>query len=389
MEIFNPQEIYLNNAATSWPKPDSVITAVQKHLLSIPGESGRSTDELSHDPIQEAREICADFFACSDPDHIIFTSGATESLNLIIHGFAASHQDPFHVITTDLDHNSVLRPLYTLVDQKKIELTIVRSEDGYVSADAIADTICENTQMIVINQGSNVLGTVQNIKDISNVKEGKEIFILADGSQTAGQIPIQIPDLGVDGFVFTGHKYLFGIAGFGGFWIRNPDSIVPIKQGGTGTNSKNLRQPDNLPERFESGTPNYPGAIALIAGITYIQEKGFSQIASHVEDCIQAFYNPLTDVEEVIQYSPSPDIPVFPINIKGIDNDTAGFILRTAYGIISRTGLHCAPLIHEQLTKGEGCVRLSPSILTDPEHCQYAGEMIRDISQKVMDKISK
>jgi len=377
------RDIYLNNAATSWPKPEPVMQAVHDHLRTLPGESGRSTDELTHDPVTETREIIAGFFGCDDPDHLIFTSGATQSLNMLIHGFAAGQNSPFHVITTDLDHNSVLRPLTTLADQNQIDLSIVPSSEGYVLPTDIRDTIRDNTRLLVLNQGSNVIGTVQKIREIQNALKGTDVFFIVDGSQTAGQIPVDLSRLGVDAYVFTGHKYLFGMPGTGGFWIRDPDPVLPIIQGGTGTNSANLRQPTILPERYESGTPNYPGIVSLGAGITYIQETGFPRITAHLNRCIDAFYEPLKDSEQVIQYQPKPDIPVFPVNIKGMDSDTAGFVLRNSYGIITRTGLHCAPLIHNQITGGKGCIRLSPSLLTDPEDCRYAGECLASLGEQV------
>lgn len=378
-------EIYLNNAATSWPKPDSVIKAISDNLLSLPGESGRSTDELTRDPIQEARETVAGFFQCKDPDHLIFTSGATQSLNMLIHGFTAAQSKPFHVITTDLDHNSVLRPLTTLADQNLIELSIIPSLKGYIQAEDVKDAIRDDTRMMVITQGSNVLGTVQKIPDIHNALKNDDIFLLVDGSQTAGQIPINLDTLGADAYVFTGHKYLFGMSGTGGFYIQNPEAVKPVMQGGTGTNSENLRQPGQLPDRFESGTPNYPGIISLQAGVSYLSKMGFDQISAHQKACTNAFFEPLKNVEDIIFYNQVPDIPVFPVNIRGLDADTAGFVLRTAYGIITRTGLHCAPLIHMATTNGKGCIRLSPSVLTDPEDCRYAGEMLANLAKNVRD----
>jgi selenocysteine lyase/cysteine desulfurase len=154
-------------------------------------------------------------------------------------------------------------------------------------------------------------------------------------------------------------------------------------QGGTGTDSANLHQPSSLPERFEAGTPNYPGIVSLMAGINYIAEIGFDKISSHLKACTHAFYNAINNSDKVIKYSSSPDIPVFPVNIKRLDADTAGFILHRSNGIISRTGLHCAPLIHKQITNGEGCIRLSPSIFTDPDDCRFAGETISDLAENV------
>lgn len=377
------RDIYLNNAATTWPKPNQVIDVVQAHLHRLPGESGRSTDDLTVDPIQEARETVSEFFGCKDPDHLIFTSGATQSLNMLIHGFAAGQEGKFHVITTDLDHNSVLRPLTTLVDNNRIDVSVIPSRVGYIHSSDIISEIREDTRLLVINHGSNLLGTVQNIHEICSALKRTDLFMIVDGSQTAGQIPVDLSRLGADAFVFTGHKYLFGMAGIGGFWIRDPDAVQPIMQGGTGTNSANLRQPSNLPERYEAGTPNYPGIVSLEAGISYLREIGSSRIADHQRKCIDAFYEPLKGSEEIIRYLPFPDIPVFPINIKGMDPDTAGFVLRTTYGIITRTGLHCAPLIHARITDGKGCVRLSPSILTNPSDCTFAGEALVSLGEQV------
>lgn len=378
-----PRDIYLNNAATTWPKPEGVIDAVQDHLHRLPGESGRSTDELTLDPVQEGRETVSVFFGCKDPDHLIFTSGATQSLNMLIHGFTAGQEGKFHVITTDLDHNSVLRPLTTLVDNNRIEVSIIPSRDGYIHSSDIISEIREDTRLLVINHGSNLLGTVQNIQEIRSVLKHADLFMIVDGSQTAGQIPIDLSRLGADAFVFTGHKYLFGIPGIGGFWIRDPDVVQPIIQGGTGTNSANLRQPSVLPERYEAGTPNYPGIVSLEAGISYLREFGYSRIADHQRKCVDAFYEPLKDSDTIIRYHPSPDIPVFPVNINGMDPDTAGFVMRNSYGIITRTGLHCVPLIHAKITDGKGCVRLSPSILTDPSDCRFAGEVLASLGDQI------
>lgn len=378
----HPHDVYLNNAATSWPKPGPVIDAVKAHFAGLPGESGRSTDELTRDPIHEARKNAAGFFGCPDSDHLIFTSGATESLNLLIHGFIRRESEPCHVITTDLDHNSVLRPLTTLADHHIVDITVLSSRDGYITAGDIEEALRDDTRLVVINHGSNVLGTVQPVREIQAVLP-EEIFLLADGSQTAGQVQIDIPSLGVDAYVFTGHKYLFGLSGTGGFWIRDPDRVEPVKQGGTGTNSKNLRQPRDMPERFEAGTPNYPGIISLSAGISYIRSVGIDRIQSHAAVCSRAFYHAINNADQVICYSPQPDIPVFPVNIMGMDADMAGFILHSSHGIITRTGLHCAPLIHNRITNGTGCIRLSPSYLTNPEDCQYAGETIASLAEKV------
>jgi cysteine desulfurase / selenocysteine lyase len=190
----------------------------------------------------------------------------------------AAHDQPVHVITSVLEHNSVLRPLYELKRAGSVDLSILPVDNGYLDPDLVADSIGKGTTLAILNHGSNVIGTVQDLPTISSILQEEGAFVVVDGSQTAGHIPISLGDLPVDAFVFTGHKALFGITGTGGFVIRNPEEVAPVRVGGTGSNSSSLYHPRDLPERFEAGTHNYPGLAALSAGITYIRDIGLSSI---------------------------------------------------------------------------------------------------------------
>jgi len=258
--------IYLNNAATTWPKPPEVLAEVAACLRLPVHEAGRTTGIGSMDYPSAARETLAAFFHAGPPEHFIFTQNATDSINLLIHGFVKKTGMPFHTITTELEHNSVLRPLITLEQEEAITLSVVPFTDNTVSLAAIKKAICPETRLVVMNHGSNVLGSVQDIKPIAEYLNANDIFFIADGAQTAGHIAVDLADIPVGAFVFTGHKALFGIPGIGGFFILEPDTIAITRQGGTGTDSQTLTQPSGMPERFETGTHNYPGIASLFAG---------------------------------------------------------------------------------------------------------------------------
>ncbi|MCX6696854.1 MAG: aminotransferase class V-fold PLP-dependent enzyme, partial [Methanoregula sp.] len=226
--------IYLNNAATSWPKPPEVIAEVTKSLQNPYFEQGRTTAGGAIDYPVAARKTLAGFFHAEKPDHIIFTQNATDSLNLLIHGFTRNATTPFHTITTELEHNSVLRPLHALEMDGAITLTTVPFTDNRVSLTTIKEAIRADTRLVVMTHGSNVLGSVQHLKPIAEYLRANDIFFIVDGAQTAGHIPIDLSHIPIDTFVFTGHKALFGIPGIGGFYLSDPAAIAITKQGGTG-----------------------------------------------------------------------------------------------------------------------------------------------------------
>jgi len=376
----NPPIIYLNNAATTWPKPPEVLKAVGQSLALPVFGSGRTTGSQGEDHITLAREALADLLAADPPEHVVFTQNATDSLNILIQGFLAEEAG-CHVITTELDHNSVLRPLHELERQGSIRLTVLPFENGAVRPDAVETAVTPDTRLMVTTHGSNVLGSVQDVAGIGEILHDRGVYFIVDGAQTAGHIPVDLRKLPVDAYVFTGHKGLLGIPGTGGFYLQDPDAIAPTRYGGTGTDSFSLFQPREMPERFEVGTHNYPGLAALAAGANYIASIGVEIIAEKAERQTAFLIGELKEEPNITVYNESPALPIVSFNIRGLENDDVGFILARAYGIVARTGLHCAPLVHRAIDGGRGSVRLSLSWFTTDEECRTAAKAVGEIAQ--------
>ncbi len=376
-----PPLIYLNNAATTWPKPAAVLEEVAACLRQPLHEPGRTTGNGSVDYPSAAREALADFFHAGPPEHFVFTQNATDSLNLLIHGFVKKTGMPFHAITTELEHNSVLRPLTALEQDGVVRLAVVPFTGTRVNLAAIKKAICEDTRLVVMTHGSNVLGSVQDIRPIAEYLQANDIFFIVDGAQTAGHIPVDLSDIPVGAFVFTGHKALFGIPGIGGFFISEPDAVAITRQGGTGTDSRTLTHPSEMPLRFEAGTHNNPGIASLCAGIRFITSTGQEAIGEKNTDLTRCFIRDLKDIQGITIYNKNPDLPVVSFNITGIDNHEVGFILARAYNVITRTGLHCAPLVHERIDGGKGCVRAGLSYFNTRDECRAAAEAVREVAE--------
>ncbi|MDD1679181.1 MAG: aminotransferase class V-fold PLP-dependent enzyme [Methanomicrobiales archaeon] len=379
--VQNSSLIYLNNAATSWPKPPEVLEAI-KQSLSLPVfGSGRTTGSQGEDYLTLAREELSRFLAADPAEQVVFTANATDSLNLLIQGFLADKRDGNHVLTTRLEHNSVLRPLHEYQRQGRIRLVILPFEEGLVSPHSVEAAITPDTRLMVMTHGSNVLGSVQDIQAIGDILHDHGIYFIVDGAQTTGHLPINLRNLPVDAYVFTGHKGLFGIPGTGGFYLRDPESVSPVRFGGTGTDSFSLLHPRGMPERFETGTPNYPGLAALAAGVKYIRSTGLDTIAAKAERQTEYLVNELRKTPTITIYNDRPSLPILSFNLAGVENDDMGFILARAYGIVGRTGLHCAPLVHQVIDQGKGCVRLSISWFTTDEECRIAASAVREIAE--------
>jgi cysteine desulfurase/selenocysteine lyase len=372
--------IYLNNAATSWPKPPEVLAAVSQSLALPFFGSGRTSGSQGEDYVSLAREALSRLLVADPPEQVVFTQNATDSLNILIQGFLAGEGTGCHVLTTALEHNSVLRPLHEYERQHRIRLSILPFEGCRVNPDAVEAAIRPDTRLMVMTHGSNVLGSVQDINRIGKILQDHGIYFIVDGAQTAGHIPVDLGDLPVDAYVFTGHKGLFGIPGTGGFYLRDPDAIAPVRFGGTGTDSFSLLHPRGMPERFEAGTPNYPGLAALAAGVNHILSTGPDTIAAKAERQTAFLIRELQKSPDITIYNDRPTLPIVSFNIRGRENDDVGFILARAYGIIARTGLHCAPLVHQAIDEGKGCVRLSLSWFTTDDECRIAANAVREIA---------
>ncbi len=380
------QIIYMNNAATTFPKPLCVIEAV-KEAIESPILSIRSSG-FGKDYIQSARLAVSDLFNINSPLNIIFTSNATESLNIIIGGLVQKYPD-CHALVTAFDHNSVLRPVCEYHRQNRLKFDVIPIKNGNIDLEDIKRAITSDTKFMVMSHGSNVTGTILPIISTGNLLHKHKIFFVVDGAQTAGEIPIDLSNTPIDCYVFTGHKGLFGAAGIGGFYIRDPLSIPSVKYGGTGTNSLSPFQPEEMPERFEAGTHNYVGLASLTAGIEFVQSVGVENIANKAKRQTQFIIKELSKLDNIRIYNYEPELPVVAFNIIGMDNDDVGFILAHGYNIIVRCGIHCAPLVHKEIDFGSGSVRLSLSWFTTDEECSFVVNAITEIANGNIPQLSE
>ena len=355
--------IYLDNAATSFPKPSEVYEEVlncMKNYCANPGRGSHDMSVKSALKIMDTREAICELFNISSPFNLIFTSNATESLNIAIKG-ALKRGD--HVISTVIEHNSVLRPLHSL-SESGVEITLVGVDKaGSVNPKDIKSEIKENTKMIIINHASNVLGSIQDIKSIGRLSNENGIIFMVDASQSAGVIPIDVENDHIDLLAFPGHKGLLGPQGTGGLFIRDGIKLKNFKEGGTGSNSHFMVQPDFIPDQFESGTLNTPGIAGLCEGIKFIKRVGIDTIGKREEELLSHLLEELKKLSYVKIYgsnSTKQRSAVLSFNIDGIDASTVGEQLDEG-GIAVRTGYHCAPLIHDVIgTECTGTVRVSP-----------------------------
>ncbi|MBD3404293.1 aminotransferase class V-fold PLP-dependent enzyme [candidate division GN15 bacterium] len=378
------QQVYLNNAATSFPKPARVIRAVTEYLQSVPVEPGRTCSGAPWpDMVASCRSQLATLLHARSDDNIVFTSGATESINLAVRGLAL---EGAHVITTVVEHNSLLRPLRTLESDGVISLSIVDCDaTGYVEPEAILEHIQPDTRLIAMSHASNVTGRIQDIVSIGPIAREHGILSLFDASQSVGVAPIDLQKLQVDLLAFTGHKSLWGMPGIGGLYVRDGLYLEPLKTGGTGTHSHLPYQPEHRPLLYEAGTLNLPGIVSLAAGIDEILEIGPSALYKRARQQRQKLLMGFREMPGVtVQGSTTPgddSLPLLSFTVAGHSPEEIGYMLEQSFGVVSRTGLHCAPLIHRALgTFPEGTVRLSPSWLTTDEELAIAIDALQRIT---------
>lgn len=358
--------IYFNNAATSWPKPDIVYQAADEFFRSSginPGRSGTSGEQDAAQIIFETREKIADFFSISNSAQLVFNSGSTESLNTVIKVVLEKGD---HVITSKLEHNSVLRPLERLKTEKEITVDYIEfnPKTAEIEYQSLKNAVKNNTKLIIISHASNVLGTVNNLQRIGEIAAAEDILFLVDAAQTAGVIPIDVDKMKIDFLAVPGHKSLFGPPGIGALYVRDHELIRPLKEGGTGTNSLSVQQPKIMPDYLEAGTLNTPGIIGLGAGIEFIQTEGLKLIHQQEMRLLKKLINGLKILPEIKIYG-KKDIDnrtaVTAFNLAALSSNQLAFKLQHEYNIQLRGGLHCAPLLHKFLgTDNQGMLRLSP-----------------------------
>lgn len=377
----------MDNAATSWPKPNTVYTRVLQTMKKYGANPGRSSHTMAVEAanlLLYGREMLCQLFNVSDPFRMIFTYNTTDSLNLAIKG---TLKEGDHVITTSMEHNSVIRPLMHLANLG-IETTIVPADSqGLVDPKDIEKSIKPNTRLIVTTHASNVTGTLMPIEEIGTIARNHGIYYLLDAAQTAGSLPMDLSKLPVDLVAMPGHKGLLGPQGTGVLYIREGVDLNQIKEGGTGSLSESIYQPDFLPDRYEAGTLNTPGIAGLGAGVEYILNYGQEKIMNHITNLEKLFLNAFSQIEGVKIYGPTNikmRCGIISINIWDRDSREIVNILSQRYNIATRGSLHCSPLAHDTIgTKEQGTVRFSPGVFTTLDEVKACIMAVGEISRKI------
>jgi cysteine desulfurase family protein len=379
--------IYLDNAATSHPKPETVYQAVNEVLRNIGANPGRSGHRLSLKAghyLTQTRESLARLLDIPDPKRIVFTINATEAINLGLKGLLKAGDG---VITSSMEHNSVIRPLRFLESQGILVKVIPGDLKGRIKVEEINRAIDPHTRLIVLTQASNVTGGLMPVAEAAELARRKGILMMADAAQTAGLIPLSLKEMPIDLLAAPGHKGLMGPQGTG-FLVIGPEvNLRPLKEGGTGSRSEEERQPDFLPDQMESGTLNTPGLAGLGAGVEFILKQGLSSIRKKEVALSRMVWEGLRKIKAVELYGPEEAedrVALVSFNIKGLNPHLVASILDTAYDIAVRAGLHCAALAHRTLgTFPEGTVRVSPGFFNREGEIEVLIRAVSEIAGKV------
>ncbi|MDD2273429.1 MAG: aminotransferase class V-fold PLP-dependent enzyme [Desulfuromonadaceae bacterium] len=379
--------MYLDNAATSYPKPEKVYEAVIHAMRDVGASPGRGGYRRSLEAgriLYQAREATASLFSIADSSRIIFTQNATEALNLALYGTLIAGD---HVITTSMEHNSLLRPLYALRN-KGVELSIVpAASDGVVAVEDIRRAMQVNTRMIAVSHVSNVCGAIQPIKPLAELCRETGALFMLDAAQSAGYLPIDVELEAIDLLAVPGHKGLLGPTGTGLLYAAPHVPLKPVTQGGTGSHSTAEEQPEVMPDGFEAGTHNMPGIAGLCAGIEFIHERGISALYQHESSLLYQAEQALINIPGITIYGPSDPsarCSVLSFTAAGVDSSLLAAELDHGFDIAVRAGLHCAPLAHRTLgTLPGGTVRLSPGWSTTSEEIAFFSDAVVQCISKI------
>jgi len=378
--------IYLDNAATTFPKPREVL----ERMIDVYAAKGVSPGRGGYDCAQEADELVSgvrqrlcQFFGGDDPDRVIFASNATDALNLVIQGTV---KPGGHVVSSQLEHNSVLRPLQHLRESGLIDYDLIPFDgQGFIDPDDVSRAIRSQTQLVVLTHASNVLGTIQPIEAIGAVCREKGVPLILDTAQSAGVLPIDISKWGVSAMAFTGHKSLLGPTGIGGLVLSRSLEVQSTRFGGTGIDSQELIHTQTYPHRLEAGTLNILGIIGLMAGLDYLSAQGMESILLRERALAQRLWEGLAELKRVKLYGTDRldrRLGVVLANIEGMIPADVGAILDGDFGIATRVGLHCAPLVHQRLGTGRaGGVRFSVGPFNTENEIDQAVEAIKKIAE--------
>jgi cysteine desulfurase/selenocysteine lyase len=367
-----PPRCYLDNAATSWPKPPGTTEAVTSYLQDCGVAVGRGATQRGAElqaTIDRCRLRAARLLGANHPRQVLFTFNGTDALNLSLHGLLRSGD---HVVTTDVEHNSVLRPLLTLQQRIGIQVTYVAPDaEGAVSVQAVVAAIRPTTRLMAVSHVSNVTGVIQPVEELIAAARSRGVRTMVDAAQSAGHLPIDVEKLEVDLLACSGHKGLLGPLGTGLLFVREgvEHEIESLRQGGTGTRSEEEAQPTTLPDKYEAGNHNAPGLAGLEAALAWIEGRGVAALREHEQRLSRQLWVGLRGVPSVTLYGPEDPhrrTGVVSLTIDGLDPQEGAAILDSHFGIECRAGLHCAPRMHRALgtLANGGTLRLSPGPFT-------------------------
>lgn len=377
--------IYLDNAATSFPKPEPVYQALDqfaRQSLANPGRAGHKMALAAERCLDDGRHVLNQFFHGVSPDRFIFTLNCTDALNMAFKGVL---HDGDHVITSDLEHNSVSRPLRAMEKAGRISLTRVAADQtGTLDPDAIRKAITPKTKLIALTHASNVLGTVQPIADFGTIAREKDILLLVDCAQTAGVIPIDVQAMSIDLLAFPGHKSLFGPTGTGALYVGRRAKVAAWREGGTGGDSSSETQPTELPYFLEGGTPNVLGVAGLVAGVRWVESQGLEKIHAHEVALVERLWKRLDEIGgyEVFGHRDHKRrVGTIAFRSEALPAPEIGGILDQAFDIAIRPGLHCAPYVHKAIgTFPDGAVRVSPGPFNTETDIDALADALREMT---------
>ncbi|WP_024614031.1 aminotransferase class V-fold PLP-dependent enzyme [Clostridium sp. Ade.TY] len=382
-------KVYLDNASTTFPKPKVVSDSIYNYLVNVGGNANRSNHSNALESNRElflARERIAKFFNYDKFENVVFTNNITMSLNILIKGTLKRGD---HVITSSLEHNSVVRPIISCKENLGVEVDFVNaSKDGFINPNDIEKLIKKNTKLVVVTHASNVIGTIQPIKEIGAICKKHNIFFIIDTAQSAGTVPIDFYDVGANALAFTGHKSLLGPQGIGGFIIDDKlnEICAPLLEGGTGSLSHDIHQPNFMPDKFECGTLNIPGIVGLSNGIEFINNIGLENIKNKNSKLYKRLIKAINSIDRYTVYgdiSGNNSTTSISFNLDGVETSELSFYLESN-GISNRSGLHCAPMCHKTIgTFPEGTVRLSISYFNTDEEIDYAISILKKAHEEL------
>lgn len=379
------KRIYFDNAATSYPKPASVLDSMIKYVKDIGSNVNRSSYKSAYDAediLYETRQLLCNMFNGDDCKNVVFTANITTSLNIILKGLL---KEGDHILTSSMEHNAVMRPLAQLASKGISFDTIPCFSDGSLDISSLSSLLRPNTKAIVMTHASNICGTLMPISDVGKFCNENNLYFILDSAQSAGLLPIDMKAMYIDILTFTGHKALLGPQGIGGFILNENmiNLIEPLISGGTGSISHTLNVPEFMPDRFESGTLNIPGIYGLNASLKYINEKGMENILKKDLSLTQIFLNELSEIKDIKVYGRKDilnRVAVISIDIPNRDLSDISYILDEKYGIQTRVGLHCSPMAHQTLgTYPQGTIRFSFGHNNNLEDIKYCIQALKEI----------